>query len=300
MLDRDTIHGSYFALSAYIFWGVAPIYFKWIDHVPPFEILSHRVIWALILVLAILAYTGELSKIIVPRKMFPTLLLTAVLLSINWLVFIYAVVNSNIVETSLGYFINPLVSVLLGVFFLKESLRPLQWFAIGITAAGILVQLIAFGEIPWLGLALAFSFGFYGLVRKNINLHPIAGLTIETMIVAPFGLCFIFWLYSQGAHTFGQVSIRTDLLLMLGGFVTSFPLLCFAAAVTRLSLTTMGMFQYIAPTMSLIIAVLIYGESFGLSRIILFTCIWTALIIFTGEAWYFHNRLKKRGLIGAD
>lgn len=297
MIDRTTLHGSYFALAAYTFWGVAPIYFKWVGHVPSLEILSHRIIWAFVLLLAILAYTGDLSRLKVSRDLLPKLLLTALLLSVNWLVFIYAVVNDNIVETSLGYFINPLVSVFLGVIFLKERLRPLQWLAIVIVSVGLTVQLVVYGEVPWLGLALAFSFGFYGLVRKNLNLHSIAGLTLETIIVTPFALLFILWLSGQGESTFGGGDLSTDLLLMLGGFVTSFPLLCFAAAVTRLPLTTLGMFQYIAPSISLVIAVFYYGESFGLSRIVMFTCVWIAIIIFTLEAWYFHRRLNARGLV---
>ena len=286
-------------MTAYLFWGVVPIYFKWVDHVSPWEILSHRVIWALILLLCILAYTGELGKLRVEARQIKTLVATAILLSINWAVFIYAVVNKNIVETSLGYFITPLVSVLLGVLVLKEALRPLQWLAIVIAMLGMLGQLFMFESIPWIALSLAFSFGFYGLLRKNLNLHSIAGLALETMIVAPFGLVFLIWLANSGDMAFTHDSISTDGLLILGGFVTSFPLLCFAAAVTRLSLTSMGMFQYIAPSLSLVIAVFMYDETFGLSRAIMFCCIWVALLIFSIETYYHHRRLYVSG-IGAE
>lgn len=289
--ENEKLQGIYFALTAYIFWGVVPVYFKWIDHVSPWEILSHRVIWALILLLGILAWTGQLAKLRLPLNLLPKVLLTSTLLAANWLLFIYAVVNNNIAETALGYFINPLVSVFLGVIILKEYLRPLQWIAVAIAAVGILAQLVIFGRIPWIALALAFSFGFYGLLRKNLGLHAIGGLAIETMLVAPFGVAFLFWAGWQSSLSFGD-HLPTSLLLMLGGFVTSFPLLCFAAAVTRLSLTAMGMFQYVAPSISLALAIFVYGESFDSGRAVTFICIWIALGVFTFEAWMQHRRRK--------
>lgn len=289
MNSDNTRQGVYYALTAYIFWGVVPIYFKWVDHVSPWEILSHRVIWALILLLAILFWTKQLSELRVPLKWIPKLLVTSVLLAINWLVFIYAVVNNNIAETALGYFINPLVSVFLGVVILREYLRPLQWIAVAIAALGILGQLIMFGRVPWIALALAFSFGFYGLLRKNLGLHAIGGLAVETLLVVPFALAFLIWTGWQEKLAFGD-HMPTDLLLMLGGFVTSFPLLCFAAAVKRLSLTTLGMFQYVAPSISLVLAIFVYHEDFDPGRAITFICIWIALAIFTFEAWAEHRR----------
>ena len=288
MSDNRTIQGVYFALAANMFWGIVPIYFKWIDHVSPLEILAHRIVWALILLICILAYTGDLKELRVSIARLPTLFLTAMLLMINWLVFIYAIVNQNITETSLGYFINPLVSVFLAVLFLQERLRRMQWVAIVIATAGIAIQLILFGHMPWLALGLAFSFGFYGLLRKNLGLHAIAGLAIEILIVAPFALAYIVWIAHRQTMTFGN-DIDIDLLLMLGGFVTSFPLLCFAAAVIRLPLSVIGMFQYIAPTISLVIALLIYNEEFGIDRLVTFGCIWVALLLFTVEAWV-HNK----------
>ncbi len=289
MSNQTSIQGAYFALTAYLFWGVVPVYFKLVDHVHPGEILSHRVVWAVVLLLGILAYTGDLGEIIVPVQKLPKLFVTACLLSVNWLIFIYAVINNNIAETALGYFINPLVSVFLGVIFLREYLRPLQWVAVAIAGMGITLQLMFYGQIPWLALSLAFSFGLYGLFRKNLRMHPIAGLAIETMMVAPFAIVFLLWFWQEGKLTFGT-AIDINLLLILGGFVTSFPLLCFAAAVNRLSLTAMGMFQYVAPTLSLLIAVFIYQEPFGTDRIIAFGFIWLALIIFSAEAWRHHRR----------
>ncbi|MEO2174374.1 MAG: EamA family transporter RarD [bacterium] len=292
MFDQKTIHGAYFALSAYVFWGIVPVYFKFLTHVSPLEILIQRILWSVVLLLGILAYLGQLQALRVSRRNLGILFFSSLLLSVNWMIFIYAILDDNIIETSLGYFINPLVSVFLGVIFLGERLRPLQWLAIAITAGGITYQLLTFGAVPWLALGLAFSFGFYGLIRKNLNLPSVAGLALETMLLAPIALVGLFWIFQQGELQFSQVDIRTDLLLILTGVVTSFPLLCFASAVTRLSLTAIGMFQYIAPSIALIIAVIIYNEPFGTGRVITFTCIWVALIILTVETFYHHGRHK--------
>ena len=294
MFEQRSIQGAYFALAAYIFWGLAPVYFKWVAHVSAAEILIQRVIWAVVLLLGILAYTGQLGALRIEKSKIALLLVSASLLSVNWLIFIYAIINNNIVETSLGYFINPLVSVFLGMIFLRERLRGVQWIAIGITAFGILFQLLYFDDIPWMALTLAFSFGFYGLIRKNLQLHPVAGLALETLMVLPFALIGLIWLYQTGEMKFLNVDISTDLLLITSGFVTSFPLLCFAAAVTRLSLTAAGMFQYIAPSLSLLIAVLVFNEPFELDRQITFGCIWIALVLFSVESLHFHRKLSQR------
>jgi chloramphenicol-sensitive protein RarD len=294
VFEKGSVQGAYFALAAYSFWGFAPIYFKALDHVSAPEILIQRVIWSIVLLLGILTYTGQLNALRIERRKIAILFVSASLLAVNWLIFIYAIINNNIVETSLGYFINPLVSLFLGMIFLKERLRPIQWIAITIAATGIGFQLVFFDKIPWLALTLAFSFGFYGLIRKNLQLHPVAGLALETLMVLPVALIGLIWLYQTGDMMFLEVDLTTDVLLIAAGFVTSFPLLCFAAAVTRLSLTTIGMFQYLAPTLSLIIAVMIYGESFNFGLQVTFGCIWLALILFTIESLYFHRRLSKQ------
>jgi chloramphenicol-sensitive protein RarD len=294
VFEQRSVQGAYFALSAYTFWGLAPVFFKLLDHVSAPEILIQRVIWSVILLLGILTYTGQLKELQIEKRKIAILFISASLLSVNWLIFIYAIINNNIVETSLGYFINPLVSVLLGMIFLGERLRGIQWIAIVITASGIAFQLLIFDDVPWLALALAFSFGFYGLIRKNLQLHPVAGLTLETLMVLPFALAGLIWLNQTGSMEFLAVNLSTDLLLIASGFVTSFPLLCFAAAVTRLSLTAAGMFQYIAPSISLVIAVVIFNEPFGLDRQITFGCIWIALILFSIESLHFHRQLSRR------
>ena len=294
MFEKRTIQGAYFALAAYSVWGFAPIYFKAVGHVNLLEIICHRILWSSVLLLAILAVKKDLGTLQITRNQLLILAGTALLLFGNWLVFIYGILSNNIVETSLGYFINPLVSVFLGTIFLKESLRPLQWVAISIAGAGIALQLIFFGAIPWISLTLAFSFGFYGLLRKNLNFPAITGLTIENLTLLPLALVMFVWLHYNGGLSFGSLNTSTNILLMLGGVVTSFPLLCFAAAVTRLSLTAAGMFQYLAPSLSLIIAIVIYDEPFELDRIITFICIWSALAIFTVEAFHHHGSIAKR------
>jgi chloramphenicol-sensitive protein RarD len=294
MFEKKSLHGAYFATSAFVFWGVAPIYFKWIGHVSPLEIVSHRVIWSVILLGIIIFVSRSWATLRISGRQLMTLAVTSLLLCVNWLIFIYAILSNNIVETSLGYFINPLVSVLLGMIFLQERLRPLQWIAVSIAAAGIAYQLAFFGKVPVIALALAFSFGIYGLVRKNLALPSVTGLMLETLFVCPLALGYLGWLRFNGSLQFASVDLTTDLLLMAGGFVTSFPLLCFAAAVTRLSLTAAGMFQYMAPSISLVIAVWLYDEPFGIERLITFVCIWVALLIFSAETLHFHRRLSRQ------
>ncbi|MBV1877604.1 MAG: EamA family transporter RarD [Pseudomonadales bacterium] len=294
MFEKKSIQGAYFALAAYLTWGIAPLYFKLLTHVGAIEILIQRVLWSLLLLLGILAYTGQLKKLKVSKKQLAILFCSALLLTSNWLIFIYAVLDNNIAGTSLGYFINPLVSVLLGMIFLGERLRAIQWLALIIATAGILVQLAYHGKIPLSALSLAFSFGFYGLIRKNLNLHAVAGLTLETLLVAPIALAGLLWLFSHQTLVFAQQDMSTDILLILGSFVTTVPLLCFAAAINRLSLTAVGIFQYIAPSISLLIAVIIYHEPFGIDKIITFGCIWVALGLFSVEAIHYQRRLQRR------
>ncbi len=304
MIDSRSRAGAAFALAAFSFWGVVPIYFKSVSAVSAWEILAHRVVWSVVLLFCLLALTGQFRTLrLSGARAYLTLVITSILLVINWLIFIVAIIEDNITETALGYYINPLVSVFLGMVFLGERLRPLQWLAIVIAASGILVQLVYYDRVPWYALGLALSFGSYGLFRKNLRLPPMAGLFLESAMIAPFALGALTWWAWRGELFFGTGDVAISSLLIAGGFVTSFPLLCFAAAVNRLSLTAVGVFQYIAPSVSLILAIVIYNEPFGTARAITFTCIWTALTIFTWEAWRHHSNLdatlpdKKESLI---
>ena len=290
MFDRQTRQGGYFALAAYCIWGVAPIYFKLVGHVQPLEIIAHRVTWSAILLMAVLALSGKLGELRLPLKSLGWLLLSAMLLACNWLIFVFAVLNDQIIDTSLGYFINPLVSVFLGIFFLGERLRPLQWLALSIAFLGVMIQLVVLGHLPLISLALAFSFGFYGLIRKNLNLPAVSGLALETLIILPFALGYLVWQQAQGALAFSNLSLETDLLLVLGGVITSLPLLFFAGAVTRLSLTTVGIFQYLAPSLTLLLAVFYFEEPFNRVQFATFFCVWVSIVIFTTESLGYHRK----------
>jgi chloramphenicol-sensitive protein RarD len=243
-----------------------------------------------VLLLVILLLTQKLNLLKLPIKTLALLFVSANLLAVNWLIFVFAILNDQIVDTSLGYFMNPLVSVFLGMFFLGERLRSWQAIALALAFVGILIQLIFLGSVPLISLTLAFSFGFYGLLRKNLNLPSVSGLAIETLLVLPFAVVYLSWQYHQGDIAFGQINPSTDLLLMLGGVITSLPLLCFAAAVTRLSLTAVGIFQYLAPSLSLLIAVFYFHEPFTKVQLMSFGCVWTAIVMFTIESIQFHRK----------
>jgi len=290
MYDRSVLVGGYFALAAYSIWGFAPLYFKTVAHVAPLELIAHRVVWSVLLLLAVLSVTRQLNQLKVPIKTLGMLFLSATFLACNWLIFVYAILENKVVDTSLGYFINPLVSVLLGICFLGERLRPLQWLAIILATFGILIQLVFLGRIPLISLALAFSFGFYGLIRKNLNLPSVSGLALETLLVLPFAMAFLGWQQQEQQLAFANLNLSTDLLLMLGGVITSLPLLFFAAAVTRLSLTTVGVFQYLAPSLSLLLAVFYFDEPFTLTQLVSFGFVWLAIALFTTESIRFHQK----------
>lgn len=285
MSPNETRRGLIFALAAYITWGLAPLYFKYLQNVGAGEIIAHRILWALLLLAAVQFITNNLKQVWQLLPKFPWLLLTAVLISTNWLIFVWAITQARISETSLGYYINPLVSVLLGRLFLGERLRPLQGVAFGLAILGVLVRLFEYGQLPWIALVLAFSFGFYGLVRKQIRAPAVAGLMVETLIISPFALGYLLWLDQHGGLTFLHVDRQTDGLLIAAGLVTTIPLLCFAAAVVRLSLTSIGILQYIAPSMALAMAVLLFGEPFSKVDFLSFLLIWLALVLFTWDSF---------------
>jgi len=293
-IDPRSLAGAYFAITAYTIWGLAPLYFRAVGEVAPFEIIAHRVVWSVVLLFAVLAVTRQLGSLRVSAKQLLILFVTAALLSINWLVFVSAVTQGQVIATSLGYFINPLVSVFLGLIFLRERLRPLQWIALGIAFSGVSVQVVSLGELPLISLTLAFSFGFYGLIRKQVNLPSIAGLTLETLIALPFALGYLVYLSESATLAFGQSSWSLDALLIAGGAITSVPLMCFAAAVIRLPLAIAGLFQYLAPSLSLILAIFVFGEPFSHVQLISFGCVWLSLGVFTAESLYAFRKTQRR------
>ncbi|MBI5564707.1 MAG: EamA family transporter RarD [Chloroflexi bacterium] len=278
--------GLWYGIGAYGLWGLFPIYWKWLHHVPAIELIAHRIIWsfvALVIVLALMRQWRSFRVEIAKPRVLRLYVLAAVLIGINWFVYVWAVNQGYIVETSLGYFINPLLNVLIGVIILREKLRPAQWVPIGLAAAGVLYLTLLYGSLPWIALTLAFSFGLYGLVKKLAPLSSLHGLTLETgVLLLPMAGYLIF------AEVNGQgVFLHTDLvsnLLMLGaGPVTVIPLLLFASAVRRVPLSTMGILQYLAPTLQFLLGVLVYGEAFSSAQFVGFGLVWLALIVYTAE-----------------
>lgn len=278
--------GTLIALSAYIAWGLLPIYWKTIEQVPPQEILSHRVVWSFVVVLGLLALQrngGLLRRVAARPALAVPLVGSAALLAVNWFTYLWANNNGHIVETSLGYFINPLVTVLLGVVFLRERVRGWQGVAIGLAFAGVAYLTISHGSLPWIALTLALSFGFYGLIRKTTTLGSVEGFTVEMSVMFVPALAFLAYRALIGQAAFGQPDARLNLLLTFAGVATAIPLVVFAYAARQVTLTTLGIVQYIAPTLQFLIGVLVYGESFTRSRIVGFSLIWAALLLYAIE-----------------
>jgi chloramphenicol-sensitive protein RarD len=286
--------GIWYALGAYVLWGLFPIYWKWLQHVSAIQVIGHRIVWSFILLLIVILVSRQWTKFrsTLTRRVLGVYLIASLLLSVNWLVYVWGVNNGFIVETSLGYFINPLLSVLLGVIFLKERLRPAQWFPIGLAAFGVIYLTWAYGSLPWIALALAFSFGFYGLVKKVSPLGSLYGLTLETGLVFIPALAYLIFVGNAGQGSFGHTGIGTDLLLIGAGAVTTIPLLMFASATKRIPLTMVGIMQYIAPTIQFLLGIFIFKEDFTTTKLIGFSMVWIALILFWVEG-VFARRSQK-------
>lgn len=296
MDPKQTRQGILLALAAYFIWGVAPAYFKVIQAVPADEILTHRIIWSFFFMLALISLSRQWPQVCKIRKSPKKLLalaLSAVLIGGNWLLFIWSVNNNHMLEASLGYFINPLVNVLLGMLFLGERFRRMQWFAVFLAACGVLIQLWTFGSLPIIALGLAFSFAFYGLVRKKIAVDAQTGMLIETLWLLPLAAVYLFAIADSSTSHMGSNPWTLNLLLIAAGVVTTIPLLCFTGAATRLRLSTLGFFQYIGPTLMFLLAVTFYGEVPGPDKLVTFGFIWLALIIFVADAIYTLRRTPK-------
>jgi chloramphenicol-sensitive protein RarD len=289
------------AALAFVTWGLYPLYFLLIPKVPALEVVLHRSTWALLLVLCILAWQGRWSWLHDTLKQPKRLWMfsaSAVLLSGNWLLYVYAVQTGHVTEASLGYFINPLLNVLLGVVVLHERLRPMQWLAVAFAAVGVMWLTWQAGRLPWIALALAGSFGLYGLIRKTASLGALEGLALENMLLAPLVLPALLWVsfVGVGGHT-GVLSHGPSSQLgwlMLGGPLTAFPLLMFAAGARKLPLATLGMLQYIGPTLQLILAVWVFHEPFSTERLIGFALIWTALLVMSADGLGLTRWLARR------
>lgn len=284
-MNKGIING----LAAYALWGFFPIYWKLLQQVPALQVIGHRIGWSFILLVIVLLLTRqwrEFRSVAMAPKTIGIYFIAAVLLSVNWLIYVWGVNAGFIVETSLGYFINPLISVLLGVIFLRERLRTMQWVPVGLAATGVLYLTLAYGRLPWIALSLAFSFGIYGLVKKLAPLGSLYGLTLETALVFPLALVYLAVVGFTGTGAFLQQGPLTDLLLIGTGAVTSIPLLMFASAARQIPLTMIGVLQYIAPTIQFLIGVFLYHEPFDRSRLVGFGLVWIALVIFWVENYF--------------
>lgn len=280
--------GVIYGASAYLWWGLVAGYFKAVDHVVPLEVLAHRVVWSLAFLVALLAGRRRFLAtfgLLADRRTLATMALTTVLISINWLVFIWSVVSGHLVEASLGYFINPLVNVLLGVVFLGERLRRAQTAAVVLATIGVLWLTVHLGRPPWIALVLAASFGTYGLLRKLAKPSGVEGLALETALLGPLALGFMAWRQGQGELAFGNAGLGTTLLLLLAGPLTALPLVWFAEGARRLRYATMGFLQYLAPTGQFLLAVLAFGEPFTAGHAAGFGLIWGALGIYSWDTW---------------
>ncbi|WP_430735589.1 EamA family transporter RarD [Halodesulfovibrio aestuarii] len=281
------------AICSFIFWGMAPVYWKQVAHVPAFEVLCHRILWSLFFVgimLSIRSNWGAFKKIFSSKKTMLLLTMSGLLVGGNWGLYIWAVNHDMVLQTSLGYYITPLVSMLLGVVIFKDTIRPIQLCAVLLAAAGVATQVVMVGSLPWVSLALAISFGLYGLLRKLADVESLAGLMFETVLLIPFVLIYLGHLELQGAASFLHVDRLTDMYLMGAGVITSLPLLWFAFAACRLRLTTLGLLQYIAPSLAFMQGVFLFNEPFTMGHLFTFMFIWSALALYSGEGWLQRSR----------
>jgi len=297
----DSRAGIFYGLAAYGFWGIMPLYFDAVRDVPPGEILAQRIVWCGVLLAIVLAVTGRWREMIdrlrapgVPR----TFCCTAFFLTTNWLAYIYGVTHGRTVDTSLGYFINPLLSVLLGMIVLRERLRFWQAVSVLLAAAGVLIPVAAAAEVPWIALTVAVSFALYGLLRKQAPVDALVGLSIETFILAPFAAAYLVILLLQGDMALGRSGLGVDALLLASGVITAVPLLWFGKAARTLSLSTLGILQYVAPTMQFVLAVFYLGESVAPLKWAAFALIWAALAIYSIDSWRFAR--SERAVVIAD
>ncbi|WP_371374697.1 EamA family transporter RarD [Thalassotalea aquiviva] len=296
MSTDDTKTGAINAVCAYTLWGIAPIYFKLLIDVSAPEILVNRIVWSFVFLIALILGLGKwanVSQILKSPKTLLWLFASALILGLNWLIFIWAVNSGQILEASLGYYINPLFNVLLGMLFFAERLRKWQIFAVGLAFIGVLIEVISLGSIPYLALALASSFGVYGLIRKKIPVDSLAGLFIESACLLPLALAYWFVLLDSPTSNMLDNNASLNITLIAAGLVTTAPLLFFTGAAKRLPLATLGFFQYIGPSLMFIVAISFYNEAIALEKLLTFACIWAALMLYSWDSFK-HRKHKKR------
>lgn len=288
--------GVAYASTAFLIWGLSPIYWKVLQNIPAFEIVMHRVIWSflfLIIILVLQSRWNEFTAAVKNRHTLLVLLPTTILLGSNWFIYIWAVNNEHILQASLGYYINPLVNVLLGMIFLREKLRPLQAVSLVLAGVGVLYLTLHYGKFPWIALFLAFAFGCYGLIRKVVPVSSLVGLSVEMLFLSGPALIYIVFLDSTGTGALFHKSIKIDLFLMGAAFLTAFPLLLFTLGARRLNLSTVGFLQYLAPSCMFLVGVFLYDEPLSNAQILTFVMIWTALCIYSTDSAIYYRLIKK-------
>ena len=283
----DHPKGFAFAIVAYLLWGFLPIYMKALSHVPAAEVVAHRVLWSVpvaMIVLVALRRTSDLKNALRSKRVMGMALLTATLISVNWLTYVYAIVTDRALDAALGYYINPLFSVFLGFALLGEKLTQLQWIAIFLTVFAVAILTYEVGSVPWLSLILPISWGFYALFKRSLPIGPNQGFLLEVLLLCPLAIVYLAYLSSTGDNHFMSINISTTLLLVGCGLVTAIPLIVYANGAKLLKLSTIAMLQYIAPTLIFLVAVFVFGEEFGWAKKVAFPLIWVALIIFTSSS----------------
>ena len=289
----ESRRGLLLGVAAYTLWGAFPLYWVLLEPAGALEILAHRILWSLVtmgVIVVLLRRTTQLRALFRDRRVFALLAVGAAVITVNWATYIWGVNNGRVVEASLGYFINPLVTVLMGVFILGERLRPLQWGAMAVAGTAVAVLALDYGRLPWVALVLAFSFGTYGLAKKTANVGATESLTLETMLLAPLAAAYIAWLVATGQSNFGSHGTGHALLFTTTGIVTAIPLICFGGAAIRVPMVTLGLLQYLAPILQFALGVVWFHEDMPPGRWVGFILVWIALAIFTVEAIHHHRR----------
>jgi len=290
---HESVLGVLYAASAFLIWGLSPFYWKALGAVSALEIILHRIVWSFVFLLPLVILYGrwkEFIDVLKNRRTLFILMLTSVFVSCNWFLYIWAVNNDHLLQASLGYYINPLVNVILGMVFLRERLRSPQILAVLLAAAGVLYLTIHYGVFPWIAITLALSFGFYGLIRKVAPVSSLVGLAVETMLLSFPALIYLVYLHANGMGSIFRVSLEMDLLLMGSSLVTAVPLLLFTLGARRILLSTVGLLQYIAPSGMFLLAVFVFDESFSIAQVWTFVFIWIALAIYSTDSICYYRR----------
>jgi chloramphenicol-sensitive protein RarD len=295
-LQQESLIGVTYAATAFLIWGLSPIYWKELRTVPALETIMHRVVWSFLFLIFVLTFQkcwNEFVTILKTRRTLLTLLFTTIIISSNWLIFIWAVNHEYVLQTSLGYYIAPLVNVLLGMVFLKERLRPLQSASVVLAGIGVLYLTIHYGQFPWVSLSLAITFGFYGLIRKVLAVSSTVGLSVEMLLLSGPAAAYLFYLNSVGLGSFFRMSVKLDLFLMASALFTALPLLLFTRGARRIHLTTLGFLQYIAPSCFFLLAVFLFKEPISSAQVWTFILIWVALCIYSTDSVRYYRRVAQ-------